>query len=174
MIGKRGLEETRENKEKQALQKMQTIDSLTSVQDKMNLIADTLVQKSIKSKNPEIARNVEFGSDLVAQPDEIFQRLKANYERRKFSADNVLPDRDISNSIMSSPLDDYNGPFDLSVKYGFQDKEGGYVRVFRDIYLIGEEETVSAQASGGDSSSASPILEIYPFFARTIDTSKSN
>jgi hypothetical protein len=71
-------------------------------------------------------------------------------------------------------LDKDHKPFDIIVRYGFQDRPGGYVRVFKDINLIGEEQVVSAQAgAGGDiSSSAQPLLEVYPFFCRTIEVKK--
>ena len=66
-------------------------------------------------------------------------------------------------------------PFDLTVRYGFQNTSGGYVRVFKDCIIIGESQTVNASAGMGDdlSSSAQPILEVYSFFAKTIRVEKS-
>jgi hypothetical protein len=75
-------------------------------------------------------------------------------------------------TTVGSPLDiDVNNmAFDMSVRYGNNGTSQYFRRIFKDCYLIGEEETVSASAGvGGDlSSSAQPILEVYPFFARTI------
>lgn len=78
-------------------------------------------------------------------------------------------------AIYSSVLDEEKiTPFDLVVRYGMQGISSGFVRVFKECVIIGEGQTVSANAGvGGDlSSSAQPILEIYPFFCRTIVVEK--
>ena len=69
--------------------------------------------------------------------------------------------------------------FDLVVEYThvgggqvLDPQTPAFKRIFRDCYLTGEEQTVSATAGVGNdlSSSAQPILEIYPFFCKTIIT----
>mgnify|MGYP006883056312 CR=1 FL=1 len=76
-------------------------------------------------------------------------------------------------SGVRSPLDFDTSKltFDLVIKYGFQDDESMYRRIFKDCILVGESSTVSAAAGVGNdmSSSAQGILEVYPFFARTIE-----
>mgnify|MGYP007114377421 CR=1 FL=1 len=49
--------------------------------------------------------------------------------------------------------------------------DGGFRRIIRDCVIVGESSTYSAAAGAGNdmSSSAQPIFEIYPFFARTVD-----
>jgi hypothetical protein len=73
---------------------------------------------------------------------------------------------------LQSPLDfdTSTNKFDLKVKYGFQDKDGMYERVFKECVIVGESSTVSAAAGAGNdmSSSAQGILEVYPFFCKTI------
>ncbi|RMG69777.1 MAG: hypothetical protein D6710_08300 [Nitrospirae bacterium] len=130
------------------------IDGLGSVDDKAKAIANRLLEGNFLSN------------------DEIIARLKKNFEDR-----HLRRQEEEDFSIYSSPLDIDLAKlkFDMTVRYGFQDIEHGYVRVFKDCYLIGESETVSAAAgTGGDmSSSAQPILEVYPFFCRTIETVSS-
>lgn len=82
---------------------------------------------------------------------------------------------------MASPLDGPTGahPFDIVVRYGFQGVPGGFVRRFSDVVLIGESQVVQASAAagagGGDTaSSAQALLEVYPFFCRTIIVDKYN
>jgi hypothetical protein len=94
---------------------------------------------------------------------------------RKYSRDD-LGDRMTAGGRaknISSPLDIpvNQMTFDMSVKYG-NNSSSNFVRIFKDCYITGEEETVSASAGVGNdlSSSAQPILEVYPFFCRTITT----
>jgi len=84
-------------------------------------------------------------------------------------------------SSLASPLDGPSGahPFDMTVRYGFQGVPGGFVRRFSEVVLIGESQVVQASAAasagGGDvASSAQALLEIYPFFAKTIVVEKYN
>jgi hypothetical protein len=75
-------------------------------------------------------------------------------------------------SDFSSPLDENEiMTFDLTMSYGFEGRGQTYSRIIKDCVLIGESETVSASAGISDdmSSSAQPILEVYSFFARTIE-----
>ena len=88
---------------------------------------------------------------------------------RKYSID----DEEFRSISVSSPLDIpvNQMTFDMSVKYG-NNNNANFIRIFKDCYITGEEETVSASAGVGNdlSSSAQPILEVYPFFCRTIVT----
>lgn len=76
------------------------------------------------------------------------------------------------NNDFKSPLDEDDIiAFDLTMSYGFEGRGQPYSRIIKDCVLIGESETVSASAGISDdmSSSAQPILEVYSFFARTIE-----
>ena len=101
-------------------------------------------------------------------------QLKARYisDAKKPGQDKVILDIN-SFDGMQSPLDfdTSKHPFDLIVKYGFQHDDGMYQRVFKDCVLVGESSTISAAAGAGNdmSSSAQGILEVYPFFCKTID-----
>jgi hypothetical protein len=94
---------------------------------------------------------------------EIAETMKRNYR------DRFLPDNDTERSSPMSSTLDLLQKFDLTIKYGQHDASAGFVRVFKDCYLLGESSTFSAAAGGNDmSNSAQPIFEIYPFFAKTI------
>lgn len=97
--------------------------------------------------------------------------------RKNFGSNSIDEEEASDADFFKSPLDEKGLlVFDLTVRYGFQNVPGGYIRKFKDCLLLGESNCVSASAGhGGDmSSSAQPILEIYPFFCRTIEILKSN
>ena len=106
-----------------------------------------------------------YNSDI--QPT--INSIKDLLERRNFKR-STERDEDSSVYKYKSPLDDIKGaaPFDLTVRYGFQNIPGGFSRIFRDVVLIGESEVVQAAPGNDMASSAQALLEIYPFFCRTI------
>jgi len=104
-------------------------------------------------------------------------KLKENMRKLYGANGTTAEEADGSTEFYQSILDQKQiYQFDLSVRYGFQNVTGGYIRRFKDCVIIGESETVNAAAGlGGDlSSSAQPILEVYSFFAKTIEVIKSN
>lgn len=133
------------------------IESLEG-EDKMKYIAQILTGKGVGAREKQI---IKFKNDL--------KDLYINDARNEDKA--VLALEEFSG--LQSPLDfdTSNNKFDLVVKYGFQNDDGMYQRIFRDCVLVGESSTISAAAGAGNdmSSSAQGILEVYPFFARTID-----
>lgn len=142
-----------------------TLDSL-DIDQKASFLANTLLQKSGNSK-------LHINNGVV---EKSISRIKQDI-RKVYGANSSSEETPGDGDFFKSPLDERTIlSFDLTTRYGFQNISGGYIRKFKDCILIGESETVSSSAgAGGDmSSSAQPILEIYPFFARTIETIKSN
>ena len=134
------------------------LEGITTREERMEVIANKLLEHGFFSN-----------SDLA-------DRLKEQFDRRYLPQgfDAYKP------QLWSSPLDGQSDQpsitnFDLSISYGTPGREWAYVRTLKDVVLVGESEVVSASAGAGNdmSSSAQPILEIYPFFARTIE-SKQN
>ena len=100
----------------------------------------------------------------------IVDRLKQTFDQRFYAeTENVLARA----TVFDSPLDRGSDihAFDMTIKYGNHEKDGGFTRVLRHCVLVGESSTYSAAAGAGNdmSSSAQPIFEVYPFFAKTID-----
>jgi len=104
-----------------------------------------------------------------------FLALKKALYTRHLRNRGSTTEEDVEVSSMESPLDDYH-PFNMRVRYGFQGVPGGFERVFKEIYLIGEGQTIQVSGTpglGGDvSNGGQPILEVYPFFCKTISVSK--
>lgn len=113
-----------------------------------------------------LANQMSAGLDNQAFVD----ALKARFEER-FILD--TRNEDGARSRWDSPLDypTHIEFFDLHVRYGFNDQNIGFNRIFRDVVLIGESSVISAAAGAGNdmSSSAQAVLEVYPFFCRTVD-----
>ena len=174
MMHNAGFAKTDRGERSHAIAIAKNIDELPSREEKVKYLSNFLLNREAKTRPGQIVDNVDFHPSTKVGPDGVFAMLKANYERRYFpnsSERNPLEGKDM---LLSSPLDEDPKPFDITVRYGFKDAPGGYARILKDIYLIGEEQVVSAQAGAGNdqSSSAQPILEIYPFFCRTIETRK--
>lgn len=141
------------------------LDSLNTDQ-RASYLANTLLQKTPFQSS-------QINNSVI---EKSISRIKQDI-RKVYGANSSSEESPGDSDFFKSPIDDRSIiRFDLVTRYGFQNIAGGYIRKFKDCVLIGESETVSASASaGGDmSSSAQPILEIYPFFARTIETIKSN
>jgi hypothetical protein len=142
------------------------LDSVGTVADKSAVIAAS------------IAGAAQDGLEAKKSKGKVIEALKASLESRFFLDNHGTEEEDLTTSaVFSSPLDDATLVlFDMSVRYGFQGVPGGYVRIFKDVALLGESQTVSAAAGVGSdmSSSAQAILEIYPFVCRTIVTKKYN
>lgn len=102
----------------------------------------------------------------------LIDELKKRF-RERFINDDVI-DRSSRVNKFTSPLslDGHLTPFDISMRYGFQEQDTGYRRVFKSCVLIGESSVISSAAGAGNdmSSSAQPVFEVYPFFCKTIDT----
>lgn len=171
-IHQKAFASSQEGRDSHAVYVVNQVDTLETVEAKMDYIANFLQRQEINTKSRGFINNLSVSSTTTASPSEIFTALKKNFERRNFIDSESLQQQDLEESILSSPLDSEHAPFDMVVRYGFQDRPGGYVRIFKDIQLIGEEQVVSAAANSTNdqSSSAQAILEIYPFFARTIET----
>jgi len=141
------------------------LDSL-STDERAAYLANTILQKTPFQSS-------QINNSVI---EKSISRVKQDI-RKVYGANSNSEETASDSDFFKSPIDDKTiRRFDLVVRYGFQNIPGGYIRKFKDCVLIGESETVSASASaGGDmSSSAQPILEIYPFFSRTIETIKSN
>jgi hypothetical protein len=134
-----------------------------STNDKLKTIANSIKEsldfdKALTNENIANILQDKYIKKLPKDSGSLANQLKSTQDKK---------------SVLSSILDYQRViKFDLTVRYGFQDVES-YVRIFKDCVITGEGETVSAAAGGGNdiSSSAQPILEIYPFFAKTIITS---
>lgn len=143
---------------------------VTSGKPKQNL--DGTWNLEPPSRNGEASTLQEFETIKSSPGNTMIGVLKEELMKKYGS----MPQEESQESaIYSSILDDEKiVPFDLVVRYGMQGISSGFVRVFKECVIIGEGQTVSANAGvGGDlSSSAQPILEIYPFFCRTIVVEK--
>lgn len=137
---------------------LHSIDSMTLSQ-KAGVLSNKILKLSAATAHGVGSRN-------QALVDELKSTLRNNYGSEA--------EPDILDNL-SSPLDDkLITPFDLKLRYGFQNVAGGYIRTIKDCILIGESQTISASAgvSNDMSSSAQPILEVYSFFAKEIVVSK--
>jgi len=132
-------------------------------------------------------------AEIVKANDEFDQlRGKSSEERVKFLTqlaaknygDNVL--EGFARNFSGSSIDFGNGlrnygsgfieaykqknTFDILVVYGDILKEEHIEVTLKDVYIVGQSQTISASATGGGdvSSSGSPIYEIYSFFAKKI------
>jgi hypothetical protein len=118
-------------------------------------------------------KSYQKGPTSVELINKLKQDLRRNFGTEKTTPDSIDPGAEQFKSIL-----DYDEiyPFDMNIRYGFQNVTGGYIRKFKDCVVIGEGQTVSAAANGGDdmSSSAQPILEVYTFFAKSVEVVKSN
>lgn len=149
----------------------QTIDNMT-LENKAKLLANEigkkLVQDNAVSKGDFKS---QFGSIRTSSLVSILKdNMRKMYGTSPTRDGNSGDQEDYFSSVLDEDTLQF---FDLTVRYGFQGVSGGYVRVFKDCIVYGESQTVSAAALGGGgdfSSSAQPILEIYPFFAKTIET----
>lgn len=133
--------------------------------DPHNPNSRTVLMKGTESKG------YHHGNDSIIA---VIEALQSRFIR-KYSRDDI-DDRKAGGQSIYSPLDIpvKEMTFDMSVRYG-NNSTSNFVRIFKDCYITGEEETVSASAGVGNdlSSSAQPILEVYPFFCRTITTQEA-
>lgn len=182
--------------EENAEKLLSQFDASNSIETKMATVADFLTNwaylKSRKNQKDayEKLKFVESDDSYEKFPEELrlrdityrlgdltynsdirptIESVKSLLEKRNFLR-STERDEDSSVYKYKSPLDDIRGaaPFDLTVRYGFQNIPGGFSRVFRDVILIGESEVVQAAPGNDMASSAQALLEIYPFFCRTI------
>ena len=131
----------------------------------------------------DIEKNAVDGMSPIEKTKYIANKLKAGYltnqdivDQIKYNLDksygvntgNVLEKATVFDSPLDRSTDKYT--FDMMIKYGNHDKDAGFYRVFTNCVLVGESSTYSAAAGAGNdmSSSAQPIFEIYPFFAKTV------
>jgi hypothetical protein len=143
---------------------LQAFDKVANVSDKNRVIANVM------------GRAVEVSPSENPGINESIREMKEALENRFFlSTHGTEEESGLTEGRLRSPMDESSIiEFDLSVRYGFQGVPGGFQRIFKDVVLLGEQETVSASVNmqGDMSSSAQPILEIYPFVCRTIETKK--
>jgi hypothetical protein len=146
---------------------------------KLQVISDLIAGKNLAATSDA---NQAEARERTSAISESVEAVKNALEIRHLLEPN---DKDLDTNLasMASPLDDKEGayPFDMTVRYGFQGVPGGFVRVFRDIVLLGESQVVQASAApslqgiGNDTaSSAQSLLEVYPFMAKTITVEKYN
>jgi len=150
------------------LQFFQTISSV-SLEEKAKLLANEIV-RSQNNNNVNKSVNAKAGSvnTLISQLKSDMRKINGS-----IPVEERIPDtgQNTADQFYRSVLDEPDVQFfNLSVRYGFQNIVGGYIRTFKDCFIVGESETVSASAGvGGDmSSSSQPILEVYPFVARDL------
>ena len=141
----------------------QSFDSLSSL-DKAAWLANQLINLA----SGKVRAQVNTANGIIALKNKLRNQYLGDTSSTEASKNLAT-----KYSRMKSPLDydtSANG-FDLTIKYGFQENEGMYKRVFKDCILVGESSTVSSAAGAGNdmSSSAQGILEVYPFFAKTIE-----
>jgi hypothetical protein len=174
-----------------------TIESMENNEDKMNALANLLVHQQtdtdphqyFSSLGASFKDPVAWKGDTVDMQDvalgtqmQLAMMIKDMY-KNKFSRGGIERGGRAFSSTEGTGLDaesplSRSGKFDIVVKYGHKhatmpgDVSTSFQRKFSECYLVGEEETVSASAGVGNdlSSSAQPILEIYPFFCKTITT----
>lgn len=152
---------------------IQTLDPLT-LSDKMKSLGHAMAKKKAIAAGYRSVRGYQEPTEFspASASTVMIDSLKQELMKRYGS----MPQEERGNPMYDSILDDKAiTPFDLTVRYGPHGVSGGFVRVFKDCIIIGEGQTVSANAGvGGDfSSSAQPILEIYPFFAKTIQITRN-
>jgi hypothetical protein len=140
---------------------LETFDNTFHISEKNALVSNIMLGEREQSA---ARQSKELDQNILA--------IKKSLEERFFMSTHSTEEESPTGARLDSPMD--GGEiinFDMSVRYGFQGVPGGFVRVFKDVVLLGEQETVSASVNmGGDmSSSAQPILEIYPFVCRTIE-----
>jgi len=155
-------------------------DTALTSEDKAKIIGNMLIGQNHANSDITVGQNRSFtagkgisASTVPASTTAMVEALRENYFKRFSTPDPGVGPKGNIQSTLSSPLDSRhieNSTFDLTVHYGGQ--RATFYRVFKECYITGEEETVSASAGAGNdmSSSAQPILEVYPFFCRTIET----
>lgn len=168
-----------------------TLESMENSDDKLKFLSNILIDEiaptsagSVKKRNyysslsnlTSMATNIGGQEATGTSINSVLQLalLVKDMYKRKFAGKEAPP------TVHDGPLDrglfHPNRGFDIVVEYGpdtgIKPLSARFKRVFKDCYLTGEEETVSASAGVGNdlSSSAQPILEIYPFFCKNIET----
>jgi hypothetical protein len=145
------------------------IDTSGDIGEQSQVLANFILNPNqYNDQNPAAARLRQVANG-VGSNNVLISALKESYYKKLAAQRGEL---DLYHSY-ESPLDIPKIlPFDLEVKYNSGNENGIFTRIFKDIVLTGEEETVSASSGGGNdmSSSAQPILEVYSFFAKTIKT----
>jgi len=159
VFDKKGVDISKLNKSARRDYILTHLESLPDVLSKTAFAASLTEEvKDSKYRETEITHLKDALKDLYI--NDIQESQKASMQLNEFSGFNSPLDFDIKNT-----------KFDLIIQYGFHENSNMYKRVFKDCVLVGESSTASAAAGAGNdmSSSAQSILEIYPFFARTID-----
>ncbi len=153
-----------ENKQNSAIGQgfLQEIDSQI-LENKSKILSNLILKNSTSLFNTQVSE-ISVGTfrnqSLV---NELKSKLRSYYGSE--------PEEEQNNDFLSPLDEDDIITFDLTMSYGFEGRGQPYSRIIKDCVLIGESETVSASAGISDdmSSSAQPILEVYSFFARTIE-----
>ncbi len=162
-----------------AINESTRVVTANNFQGAQNVVDDPAFVHSISSLAVEDRANAIANQLLLAsqpKPEEFKTARSKNNSLISILKDNLTktygsdPEDEEKHNLRSPLDDDIVTTFDLSIRYGFQDSQGGYTRTIQGCVLIGESETVSASAGVSDdmSSSAQPILEVYSFFARDI------
>lgn len=149
---------------------LQEIDSQI-LEDKSKTLSNLILKNSTSLFNRQVSEisagtRTEFNIGTFRNQslvNELKSKLRSYYGSE--------PEEEQNNDFLSPLDEDDIIAFDLTMSYGFEGRGQPYSRIIKDCVLIGESETVSASAGISDdmSSSAQPILEVYSFFARTIE-----
>lgn len=145
---------------------LQEIDSQT-IEEKSKILSNKIMTSLNENRQGPAIRELDSGAMGTFRNQSLINDLKSKL-RSYYGSESE--EEQISD--FSSPLDENEiMTFDLTMSYGFEGRGQTYSRIIKDCVLIGESETVSASAGISDdmSSSAQPILEVYSFFARTIE-----
>jgi len=171
-----------------------TIQGMENSEDKLKFLSNILITEphtggygmTLKKQNyySSLSNLKSIGTMSMSHPYPLedqpinsvlaLAQLVKNMYKRQFAG--VEPPPDTHDGPLDRGLFNPNDGFDLIVEYGpstaIKPLSSTFRRIFRDCYFTGEEETVSATAGVGNdlSSSAQPILEIYPFFCKNIET----
>lgn len=161
-----------ENKQNSAIGQgfLQEIDSQI-LENKSKILSNLILKNSTSLFNRQVSEisagtRTEFNIGTFRNQslvNELKSKLRSYYGSE--------PEEEQNNDFLSPLDEDDIIAFDLTMSYGFEGRGQPYSRIIKDCVLIGESETVSASAGISDdmSSSAQPILEVYSFFARTIE-----
>jgi len=149
---------------------LKSIDKI-DFENKAKNIANQIIKSSKQKSMPlQVNLGTNYSSLSMTSPVKLIDQLKKGLRQ----ANGSFEQADFGGDLGSILDEDNCSPFDLKMRYGFQERDGGYTRTIKDCVIFGEAETVSASAGISDdmSSSAQPILEIYSFFARDIEVTQ--
>jgi len=158
------------NNSKDPVTFFQTIDNMT-LENKAKMISNEISKKLLQDRAIKDYRALPGSLRTSTLVTELKNNMRKMYGTHTTRDGDPSDKEDYFRSILDEKELQF---FDLIVRYGYQGVSGGYIRTFKSCLIYGESQTISAAAVGGGdlSSSAQPILEVYPFLAKTIVTSR--